>query len=293
MSMAALRSLCVTPRLVVTDLACRSGRSGKGPSRGGERTHLVLVRRGAFGAHLGSRDYLADPWTALVSWEGTEYRISHPGDAGDDCTVFELEPSLSDELLRGMRPRIDLELRLDPAIQVAHAAFLALVRRGEDDLAREEAALELLGALLARAPRHRPERDPGRRAVAFAAAELINQDLAANRSVSALADAIGCSPGHLMRSFRAVTGASLRGKVEGKAAFVATFTDPDLVLDPFTIRNPVFVRLGDRGGLVGGEAILSGTDSGKRFSEHIHYADVFTWRDGRWQVAYVQVTPIP
>ncbi len=68
------------------------------------------------------------------------------------------------------------------------------------------------------------------------------------------------------------------GKVEGKAAFVATFADPDLVLDPFTIRNPVFVRLGDRSGLVGGEAILSGTDSGKRFSEHIHYADVFTWR---------------
>ncbi len=211
MSMAALRSLCVTPRLVVTDLACRSGRSGKGPSRGGERTHLVLVRQGAFGAHLGSRDYLADPRTALVSWEGTEYRISHPGDAGDDCTVFDLEPSLSDELLRGMRPRIDLELRIEPAIQVAHAAFLALARRGDDDLAREEAALELLGALLARSPRHRPDRDPGRRAVAFAAAELINQDLAANRSVSALADAIGCSPGHLMRSFRAVTGASLRG----------------------------------------------------------------------------------
>lgn len=83
------------------------------------------------------------------------------------------------------------------------------------------------------------------------------------------------------------------GKVEGKAAFVATFTDPGLVLDPFTIRNPIFVRLGDRSGLVGGEAILTGTESGKRFSEHIHYADVFTWRDGRWQVAYVQVTPIP
>lgn len=83
------------------------------------------------------------------------------------------------------------------------------------------------------------------------------------------------------------------GKVEGKAAFVATFTDPALVLDPFTIRNPVFVRLGDTSGLVGGEAILSGTESGKRFSEHIRYADVFTWRDGRWQVAYVQVTPIP
>jgi ketosteroid isomerase-like protein len=83
------------------------------------------------------------------------------------------------------------------------------------------------------------------------------------------------------------------GKVEGKAAFLATFTDPALVLDPFTIRNPVFVRLGDQSGLVGGEAILTGTESGKRFSEHIHYADVFTWRDGRWQVVHVQVTPIP
>ena len=80
------------------------------------------------------------------------------------------------------------------------------------------------------------------------------------------------------------------GVVADRDAFIASFTDPGTVLDPFTIVKPVFVPLGDRSGLVGGEVVLSGTEAGKRFSEHIRYADVFTWRDERWQVVYVQVT---
>lgn len=118
-----MRAALATPRLTVHELLCGSPRSGKGPTRGGESTHVVFVRRGMFAAHVGSRRFLADPCTALVSWEGLEYQISHPCHGGDDCTVFELDAALADELLAGLEPRRDLELRLTPAHFAAYAGF--------------------------------------------------------------------------------------------------------------------------------------------------------------------------
>ena len=67
----------------------------------------------------------------------------------------------------------------------------------------------------------------------------------------------------------------------------------DLELAPYVITNPVFVQLGDQAGLVGGEAVMSGKEAGATFSEHLRYADIFVWRDGRWQCVYVQVTMLP
>lgn len=80
------------------------------------------------------------------------------------------------------------------------------------------------------------------------------------------------------------------GKLSGRADFLATFTAPDLELAPYVITNPVFVPLGDRAALVGGEAVMSGKEHGEPFSEHFRYADIFLWRDGRWQCVHAQVT---
>jgi len=202
----------VSSKLIIHDIRCRSARSGKGPLRGGEATHLVFVRRGAFASHVGSQEYIADPCTALVAWEETEYRISHPGDAGDDCTVFELAPELASEILEQLHPRCDFTLRLPPSVQAAYAAFLAVADRTRgDDLSCEEAALELMfSALGAARPRIR-DTNSSRRNIALAAIELLNDDLATNRPVSALAEDIGCSAGHLMHAFRSEVGATLRG----------------------------------------------------------------------------------
>ena len=82
------------------------------------------------------------------------------------------------------------------------------------------------------------------------------------------------------------------GVVSDRDAFIAAFADPKTVLDPFTIQKPVFVALGAESGLVGGEVVLTGTEAGERFSEHIRYADIFARRDGRWQVIYTQVTMV-
>ena len=83
------------------------------------------------------------------------------------------------------------------------------------------------------------------------------------------------------------------GKLTGRDDFLATFTEPTLELAPFVITNPVFVRLGERSALVGGEAVMSGKEHGTPFTEHFRYADIFAWRDGRWQCVYAQVTMIP
>lgn len=207
--MATVRALCVTPRLTVHDIACRAGRGGKGAVRGGEGTHLVFVRRGAFAMHVGGRDYVVDPCTAAMSWRDAEYRISHPGEAGDDCTVLELSAGLADEVVGHLRVHRDVELRLTPRVQAAYAGFLALIRRWRGDaLICEEAALELIRTTVGARPRRASS--GSRRRVTLAAVELLNDEPAVNRSVSALADAIGCSPGHLMHAFRAETGTTLR-----------------------------------------------------------------------------------
>lgn len=83
------------------------------------------------------------------------------------------------------------------------------------------------------------------------------------------------------------------GKRSGRADFLATFTSPTLELAPFVITNPVFVPLGEHAALVGGEAVMSGKENGTPFTEHFRYADIFVWRDGRWQCVYAQVTMIP
>ena len=83
------------------------------------------------------------------------------------------------------------------------------------------------------------------------------------------------------------------GKVAGRDDFLATFADPTLELEPYVITNPTFVRLGERSGLVGGETVMRGKEKGEPFAEHFRYADIFAWRDGRWQVVYIQVTMLP
>jgi AraC family transcriptional regulator len=209
--MATVRLLCTTPRLAIHDIACRAARSGKGAPRGGESTHLIFVRHGVFSMHNGARTYIADPCTALISWEGNEYRISHPADAGDDCTVLELDRALADELLRHLRPHRDNELPLSPRMQAAHAGFVALVQRSPDDaLGCEEAALDLARTVAGTQLRRSQTTSRGRRALAVAALEMLNDEPAVNRSVSAMSAEIGCSPCHLMHAFRAETGTTLR-----------------------------------------------------------------------------------
>lgn len=93
----------------------------------------------------------------------------------------------------------------------------------------------------------------------------------------------------LAGDFKFVRGS---GKFTDRNEFIDGFTDPNITFEPFVIKDPMYVPLGDDAGIVGGEGIIRGTESGKPFEERFRYADTFRRIDGRWQVVYVQVTPI-
>jgi AraC family transcriptional regulator len=204
---AAVRTLCEGEHVTVRDIACRAPRGGPGETRGGEGTHLVFVRRGAFVAHLGARAYVADPCTAVVSWADTEYRLAHPGIHGDDCTVLELAPATADELLHRHRARRDIEIPIAPAVQLRYARLLATTTMIPGVI--EEVALELANVTLACGdgivgPPH------VRRVLVRRVRELLDADPTVTWSVGELAAAVGVSPHHLMRVFRRETGMTLR-----------------------------------------------------------------------------------
>lgn len=83
------------------------------------------------------------------------------------------------------------------------------------------------------------------------------------------------------------------GKVGDKRDFVAGFTDLNVKFEPFDIRNRVVFALGEDAAVVTAEGTIRGTDHGKPFEERFRYADTFRKRGSNWEVAYIQVTPLP
>lgn len=197
--------------LSVFDSRCAHPRSGPGKERGGEASHLTLLARGSFRYHLGRGIYLGDPCTALLHHGKCDYRISHPGEDGDDATLISLAPGLMEELFATSsedRP----ELPLAPSTQLHHMRLrAALAASVGEPLEREERTMELLEALARPGLRGlRRVRGVAQRRPVTRARELLVANLSRNLCLDALASAAGCSGFHLMRLFRAETGRSLR-----------------------------------------------------------------------------------
>ena len=83
------------------------------------------------------------------------------------------------------------------------------------------------------------------------------------------------------------------GRIGDKKDFIDGFTDPNAHLDPFDIKDRLFIRPSADTAVVGGDAWISGTDHGKAFRQHFRYSDMFAKRNGQWVVVYTQVTPLP
>lgn len=82
------------------------------------------------------------------------------------------------------------------------------------------------------------------------------------------------------------------GKVADRDAFIQAFTTPGDTLEPFELVDRRLIPLGRDAVIASAEVTLKGMEGGQPFSEHIRFADVFLYREGRWQVVYVQVTAI-
>jgi len=177
----------------ISDVHCRSRKGGCGEVERETSPRLVLPRRGAFAYHFSNRDeVVADANTAIALHPQMEFKVSHPIDGGDCCTVFEFADEAVLGCVRGAVPLNGL------------AAFAGrLVRFATNRLAIEEHALACAGALSAAATR------PLHSTIVERAKATIAEDPFDDRSLADVALAVGTSPYHLTRAFKRVTGLSL------------------------------------------------------------------------------------
>jgi AraC family transcriptional regulator len=180
----------------ISDVRCRSGRGGCGEIERETSPRLVLPRHGAFAYHFSHREeVVADANTAVALHPHMEFKVSHPIDGGDCCTVFEFD---DDAVLGGLRGAV-------PAS--AFAVFSARVARlrvhSADTLAIEEQVLACIDALAGRSA------SAPRSLVVERAKAAIARDPFDDRSLAQIAAEAGASPYHLTRAFRRVTGLSL------------------------------------------------------------------------------------
>jgi AraC-like DNA-binding protein len=189
-------------------LEARCGLDGKRFSRPGyESAHrLVLPRAGAYLVQVNGQEIFVDSGAAILTRPGDELRVAHPLGCGDTFTSVELDPALADRW-----PPTAYRFPLDDATDLQHRVLVATCRQGFDALA----VAERLHAILDRLAPPVAGRGPGRPSTAVVHRRLVaeaREVLADGRytyGLTEIAAQVNCSPHHLSRIFRAVTGETL------------------------------------------------------------------------------------
>jgi AraC-like DNA-binding protein len=208
--MLVTRPLARGSSVSIDEVVCPGGPRHPGTEEAAVGMAIALPRSGVFVRWHGQRSTVADATHALLFRAGEGYRVSHPCGHGDVCTVFRLDPALADELV-GAASAAQVPTRT--VDDLAHARLLARLRSGLERLAAEEEALALLRRLsfAPRANHVGALRGPtaGRRRLAERARELLTARATEDVALGDLAREVGCSPFHLCRVFRQVTGTTL------------------------------------------------------------------------------------
>lgn|SRR6185369_5648730 len=240
-----LETLCIhalhASRCVAAyDVRCRPHDKQRGPEERPLSHQIVFPRRGVFAFESRGDSLIADPNHVLFFNRDVEYRVAHPAGGGDDCTVFAFEDRLLRDALElvdprwldnasGNAPSADSNALARP-FRFTHGlndertfwAHEKLRRAAEsphsESLERDEAAIELLSAVLNNAYRSRvPSSAKAIRASTRAAhSEVVQRAslfLATAFAEDATLDDVGraahASPFHLARLFRRESGLSI------------------------------------------------------------------------------------
>ena len=220
--------------VTISDVCCRPHDSRCGAEERSSVHEIAFPRRGLFVKHVAGRAITADANCTLFFNADEPYRISHPVDGGDDCTVYSFQTQALTDALSRFEPaaadRPDRPFSLshgpcEPRVCLAHHRLRGRLRSGmHDPLATDEAAAALLEASLAsafgvrgmrpasgtvRASTERAHRD-----WADAARQFATRQYTRRLSLDDFAAAVHCSPFHLARLFRRVTGLTLHGYVD-------------------------------------------------------------------------------
>lgn len=170
---------------------------------------VSLPLSGRYLRRVDGVDHLVSRTCGFFKRRGSEIEVAHPFDEPDALTVIDIDPvalGLTEPEDWPSGPRM-----IEPRVGLAHRVLRRELGRGADDLRIEEQVLDLVRAFAAgiepiAAPRSRSERE--RRALIGDVTEVIH-DRAGQFTLVALARKVGCSPFHLSRTFRDITGLTL------------------------------------------------------------------------------------
>lgn len=177
-----------------------------------ERFRLVFVRSGSYRMRAPSLDVLVDPTTAYITRPDHHHQIAHKPGSEDVCTEVLLSESFLLETVGADLPAASRMLFTDGAVDLAHRALVARLKRRLDAFELEERALRLVGQTLgvrwSETASGSGVGSATRRRVVERARELLSEDPALS-GLSRLAREAGVSPHYLSRIFRQETGETL------------------------------------------------------------------------------------
>jgi len=164
-------------------------------------SRIIFVRSGVYLRRVNGVESWADSTTMLVARAGDELEVAHPLGCGDMFTYVDLVETDVRPGVYGLGDELDLH----------HRRLVAAARRGTDRLELGERVAQLVDRLPPQpCPQDRwsPQTQRAHRKLAVGAAEaLIGSGYEAG--LDGIAAQLSCSPHHLSRVFRRVTGLTL------------------------------------------------------------------------------------
>lgn len=201
--------------LRITELACFEDHRSFRPAVTGEPDETVLVvsliRVGGLVLRVGGREEFVDPTTGFLLRRGDDAAVAHLARLPDLSTVLQFHQDVHGECPGGAGPRV---LPVDAGLDLAHRGLVAACRAGADPFEVAERANRLMAGLVGG---REPAPCPRRASTVVAHRRLAHQACAAlidglpTAGLEEISRLVGCSPFHLSRVFRAVTGRTLTG----------------------------------------------------------------------------------
>jgi AraC family transcriptional regulator len=208
MSDRVRRSLLRTATIGVYDVRCLAPAGGPGPDEQADQTQVVLPLAGVFEVHHGAERTTADAASVVVFGAERVHRVAHPATGGDRSMVMVYPPEVAEDALGMDGPRGGA---VGSRVHLGTRALASGVARAViDELEAEEMALRLLDLISAdlhgldgyRPAPHQRERVERARA-------LLASAPGRRWRLAELAGLVHCSPFHLSRQFRRLTGTSI------------------------------------------------------------------------------------
>ncbi|MET9954852.1 helix-turn-helix transcriptional regulator [Streptomyces sp. NPDC006339] len=209
-----LRGRITAAGITVQDILCCEDRTGFAAPGRAEAYTVVLTRSGGYLRRIAGEEFFVDPSGGYLTRPGDEQRVAHPAGPGDRSTEFRVGAALFADRFDG--PPVSRRFTVTGATDVRHRALLAAARRGADSFELADRLHRLLDGVAESAGHWRTDtgtrpataRGHGR-LVRDTCAVLAGGAPALRLPLEDLARAVGASPHHLSRVFRAVTGSSL------------------------------------------------------------------------------------